>query len=140
LVDAVAFPVVADSPDEVSAHLGRQLARVVSDFPDTVTSLPELARALAAISDRRVRIVLDAAPATRIIAGCVSADVALDHVQLVTVNFGPPDVIVGRADTDELDRYYRRRGLPGADVANLVDLAEGDWSVARALADLAVGM
>jgi hypothetical protein len=26
-----------------------------------------------------------------------------------------------------------------ADVANLVDLADGDWSVARALADLAVG-
>jgi hypothetical protein len=37
-----------------------------------------------------------------------------------------------------LDRYYRRRGVPEGDIKNLVDLAAGDWSVARALADLAV--
>jgi hypothetical protein len=67
------------------------------------------------------------------------ADLALSHVQLVTVGRGRPGVWLRQARVDELDRYYRRRGVPEGDIENLVDLAAGDRSVARALADLAVG-
>jgi len=138
-VDAAAFPTTADSPDAVADCLAGQLARVLHSFPDAVTSLSDLIQALRAVTGRRVRIALDAAPATEAIVECVLADRALRRVQLVTVDSGPPSIRLDGAERYELYRYCRHRGVPDADIERIVDLAMGDWSVARALADLAVG-
>jgi hypothetical protein len=114
----------------------------------------ELLGPLGLLAGRRsVRLAVDgldqlnaeAAPAVHAALDRLCSDPHLGHVKLVVT--ARPDGLLPRGgevlqlervDEEHLERYLRRRGVPEAVVPAIGQRAEGNWLVARLLADLAV--
>ena len=116
--------------------------------------LEQLLGALSLLAGARpVRLAIDgldqltpqAAPPVDAALRTLTGDPKFGHIKLVVTARPdaslPPGAVtleLEQLDDEHLERYLRRRGVPAAAVAAVSQRAEGNWLVARLLADLTV--
>jgi NACHT domain/Caspase domain/Tetratricopeptide repeat len=136
---AAASTFQAQTPADVRAGLGplEQLLGALRLLPTT--------RPVRLAVDGLDQLTLRTAPAIHAALRDLAGDARLAHVSLLvsarpdaTLPPGAVTLELNRVDTEHLERYLRRRGVPAAMVSMVGQRAEGNWLVARLLADLAV--
>jgi NACHT domain/Tetratricopeptide repeat/Caspase domain len=135
---AAASAFKTQTPAEVLAGLGP-----LEQLLGTLTLLATTRPVRLAI-DGLDQLTRQAAPPVDVALRTLAGDPQLGHVRLLvtarpdaTLPPGAVPLELDRVDREHLERYLRRRGVPEPLVTPVSQQAEGNWLVARLLADLA---